>query len=77
MKAQILENAVFWNVAPYTFRVNRRFGGSYRLHLQGRRICVRRTSVRKLLFIVTAVKTSNLTLILQLLYKCMKYDILV
>jgi hypothetical protein len=25
-------NAVFWNVAPCRFYVNRRFGGTYRLH---------------------------------------------
>jgi hypothetical protein len=51
---------------------NRRFGGIYRLHLQGRKIRERGTSVSRWLqtgatsqktafFIVTAVKTSNLT----------------
>jgi hypothetical protein len=34
----VLKNAVFWDVAPCTASVNRRFGGMYRLHLQGRKI---------------------------------------
>jgi hypothetical protein len=40
-----MKNAVFWNVTPCSFCVNRRLGGSYRLHLQGRRICELGTSV--------------------------------
>jgi hypothetical protein len=44
-----MKNAVFWDVAPCSSCVNRRFGGTYRLHLQ------------TAFFIVTAVKTSNLT----------------
>jgi hypothetical protein len=31
------KNAVFWDVAPRGFIINRRFGGTCRLHLQGRR----------------------------------------
>jgi hypothetical protein len=35
----ILKNAVFWGVAPCRCSgLNRRFGGLYRLHLQGRKI---------------------------------------
>jgi hypothetical protein len=30
------KNAVFWDVAPCISCVNRRFGGRYRFHLQGR-----------------------------------------
>jgi hypothetical protein len=30
-----MENAVFWDVAPCRYFVNRRFGGTYFLHLQG------------------------------------------
>jgi hypothetical protein len=30
-----IKNAVFWDVAPCSYFVNRRFGGTYRLHLQG------------------------------------------
>jgi hypothetical protein len=45
--ALFFKNAVFWVVAPCIFCVNRRFGGSYRLHLQGGRIYERGTSVSK------------------------------
>jgi hypothetical protein len=31
----MLKNAVFWDVAPCKYFVNRRFGGTYRLHIQG------------------------------------------
>jgi hypothetical protein len=31
-----MKNAVFWDVAPCRSCVNRRFGGTYRVHLQGR-----------------------------------------
>jgi hypothetical protein len=41
----LLKNAVFWDVAPCRSYVNRRFGGTYRLHLQGRKIRERETSV--------------------------------
>jgi hypothetical protein len=30
-----MKNSVFWDVAPCRYFVNRRFGGTYRLHLQG------------------------------------------
>jgi hypothetical protein len=44
----IMKNAVFLGVAPCRCgRLNRRFGGSYRLHLQGRKIRERRTSVSR------------------------------
>jgi hypothetical protein len=33
-----IKNAVFWDVAPCKSCVNRRFGGTYRLHFQGRKI---------------------------------------
>jgi hypothetical protein len=32
-----MKKAVFWDVAPCRCGVNRRFGGTYHLHLQGRR----------------------------------------
>jgi hypothetical protein len=41
------KNAVFWVVAPCSFAVNGRFGGSYRLHLQSRILCELGTSVCK------------------------------
>jgi hypothetical protein len=36
--AVTMKNAVFWDVAPCRSCVNRRFGGTYSLHLQGRKI---------------------------------------
>jgi hypothetical protein len=33
-----MKNAIFWDVAPCRSCMNRRFGGTYRLHLQGRKI---------------------------------------
>jgi hypothetical protein len=41
----IMKNAVLWVVAPCGSYVNLRFGGTYRLHLQGRKIRERGTSV--------------------------------
>jgi hypothetical protein len=32
-----VNNAVFWDVEPCRSCVNRRLGGTYRLHLQGRK----------------------------------------
>jgi hypothetical protein len=40
-----IKNAVFWDMAPCRSCVNRRFGGTYRLHLQGRKVRERGTSV--------------------------------
>jgi hypothetical protein len=31
-----MKNTVFWDMAPCRYFVNRRFGGTYRLHLQSR-----------------------------------------
>jgi hypothetical protein len=80
-----LKSIIFWDVTPSSvLSCNRRFGGTYRLHLQGRRkqvlaeiisstlkieaICSSElnrlhgvTSQKMILFIITAVKTSNLT----------------
>jgi hypothetical protein len=73
----LLKNAVFWDVVLCRACVNRRFGGTYRLHLQCRTIRERGTSVswwphalhsatsqKTAFFIVTAVKTSNLTIVI-------------
>jgi hypothetical protein len=35
--AVTMKKAVFWDVAPCRYCVNPCFGGTYRLHLQGRR----------------------------------------
>jgi hypothetical protein len=45
--AVTMKNAVFWDVAPFRSYMNRRFGGTYRLHLQGRKIRERGTSVSR------------------------------
>jgi hypothetical protein len=37
--SSLLKNAVFWDVVPCRSSVNRRFGGTYRLHLQSAAIC--------------------------------------
>jgi hypothetical protein len=42
-----MKNGVFWDVAPFRSCVNRRFEGTYRLHLQGRKIRERGTSVSR------------------------------
>jgi hypothetical protein len=42
----LLMNVVFWDVVLCRSCVNRRFGGTYRFHLQGRTIRKRETSVR-------------------------------
>jgi hypothetical protein len=45
--AVTMKNAVFWYVAPCSSCVNRRFGGTYRLNLQSRKIRERGTSVSR------------------------------
>jgi hypothetical protein len=39
-----MKKAVFWDVARCRNGVNRRFGGTYRLHLQGRREIIRKSA---------------------------------
>jgi hypothetical protein len=39
----VLMSSIFWDITPCSpWKVNRRFGGTYRLHLQSRRISVAR-----------------------------------
>jgi hypothetical protein len=42
-----MKNAVFWDVEPYRSCVDRRFGETYCLHLQGRKIRERGISVSR------------------------------
>jgi hypothetical protein len=42
-----MKNVVFWDVAVYRSWVNRRFGVTYSLHLYGRKIRERRTTVSR------------------------------
>jgi hypothetical protein len=51
-----MKNAVFWDVTPCIYCVNRRFGGTYRLHLQGRKIHGRGTSVSRLQTAATCLR---------------------
>jgi hypothetical protein len=60
MHVAIVKNAVFWDVAPRRSCVNRRFGGTYRLHLQGRKIRERGTSVGRWLHLkMEAMRSSE------------------
>jgi hypothetical protein len=45
--AVTMNSAVFWDVVPRRYCVNRRFGGTYRLHLQGGSIRERGTRVNR------------------------------
>jgi hypothetical protein len=60
-----IKDVVFWDVTLRRSWVNRRFGGTYRPHLPPKRRLAQdlhsATSKKKTFFIVTAVKTSNLT----------------
>jgi hypothetical protein len=47
--AVTMKNAAFWDVAPCRSCVNWRFGGMFRLHIQGRKIRERGTRVSRLL----------------------------
>jgi hypothetical protein len=57
--AVTMKNAVFWDVAPCSPFVNRRFGGTYRLHMQCRKICERGTSVSRWLQTEHQSKTTS------------------
>jgi hypothetical protein len=58
LTAVTMKNAVFWDVALCRYCVNRRFGGTYRLHQQGRKIRQRGTSVSRWLQTATSQKTA-------------------
>jgi hypothetical protein len=47
LAAVTMKNAVFWDVASCRSCVNRRFGETYRLHFQGRKIRERGTSLNR------------------------------
>jgi hypothetical protein len=54
-----IKNGVFWDVAPCRPCVNRRFGGTYRLHLHGKKIRERGTGVRRWLQSAVAIRPSE------------------
>jgi hypothetical protein len=53
-----MKNVVFWDVALFGSWINRRFGGTYRLHLQGKKIRERETSVSRWLHTESPVGNS-------------------
>jgi hypothetical protein len=60
-----LKSIIFWDIMPCSrLGVNRSFGGIYRLHLQdrGNKFSKKPKSKQVVLFITTAVKTSNPTM---------------
>jgi hypothetical protein len=66
-----MKKTVFWDVAPCASGVNRRFGGTYRLQIQGRRGYVPpKRRITPLLHGATSQKmlSSTLVLILQNIY---------
>jgi hypothetical protein len=52
---------IFWEMTSCGSYKNRRFGGSYRRHVEVRIIATRRHLPEMIIIIVTAVETSNLT----------------
>jgi hypothetical protein len=73
-----MKNAVFWDVAPCRSCVNRRFGGTYCLFLQGRKIREWGTSVNRWLQSETSVhsylrenlKPSNIVIVISCARLC-------
>jgi hypothetical protein len=59
---------VFWDVALCRSWVNRRFGGTYRLHLQGRKIREQRTGVSRWLQIESRILHLFILLLLENVY---------
>jgi hypothetical protein len=58
--AVTMKDAVFWDVAPRRSYVNGHFGGTYRLHLHGRKIRERGTSVSRCLQVARCRSCVNL-----------------
>jgi hypothetical protein len=57
-----MKSIVFWDTKPcILLKFNRRFGGTYRLHLQGRISTERNQRESRVLFINTAVRTLNVS----------------
>jgi hypothetical protein len=44
--------AIFWDIAPCSPYVDRRFGGTYYLHLQGQKAAKQKTSVQQVVRLV-------------------------
>jgi hypothetical protein len=53
--AVVMKSIIFWDMMPCSpLSCNQRFGGTYRLHLQGRRIISARTSLLPACLLVLA-----------------------
>jgi hypothetical protein len=47
LKQYAMKSNIFWDITPCSpLKINRRFGGTYRLHLQGRKISLQDFSVK-------------------------------
>jgi hypothetical protein len=55
-----MKNVVFWDIVSCRYCVNRRFGGTYRLYLQGRKIRKLGTSMSRWLQTEPPVENSQL-----------------
>jgi hypothetical protein len=55
-----MKNAVFWDVAPCIYCANRRFGGTYRLYLEGRKIRERGASMSRWLQTESPIENTEL-----------------
>jgi hypothetical protein len=56
LTAEVMNTAIFWDMAPCSLYVNRLFGGKCHLHLQDRKSTVQETNVQQ----VTKLKLSRL-----------------
>jgi hypothetical protein len=57
-----MKSTIFWDITPSTpLSVNRRSGGTYRLHLQGRKKVQQETSVEAICSSETSVDTQRTT----------------
>jgi hypothetical protein len=73
--AVTMKNAVFWDVVPCKSSVNRRFGGTYRLHLKGRKIREQGTNVSRWLQTEPPVENIALLFLCDIWYILLwKYD---
>jgi hypothetical protein len=57
--AVTMKYSVFWDVAPCRYCANQRFGGTYRLHIQGKRISERGTSLSRCSSSSSTTTTTN------------------
>jgi hypothetical protein len=59
-------SSIFWNIIPFNpFKVNRRFGGTRRLHFQGRKIRHAKNQHEAATFKMEAIRSSETSVIFQ------------